>query len=211
MKHHCKYVGPIVAAIAAVTAFLFGSATAAHAEVIQPNQSLAVKVPFDTDEAERLLEPGPSTFKGRLETTFKKGLATKTQHFYGARQQITLLPMTSYLQAWDKKFGKDPLTGVTFIDNYVVPYSARTISDKDGNFEFPGLKPGKYLMLAEIPYKVDGYMRQDTGKIQYDINWAASTITESPIYDTKKAKLDLIHYIYKIIEVKDDGITLFKE
>jgi hypothetical protein len=195
-----------IIAIAFIAAF-----TSAQAEIIQPNQSLSVKVPFDTKEAEHLLEPGSSTFKGRLETTFKKGLATKTQHFYGARQQITLLPMTSYLAAWNQRFGKDPEIGVVFIDNYILPFSARTISDENGNFEFTGLKPGKYLMMAQIPYKVDGYVRTETGQTQYNINWAASTITASPVYDTSKAKLDLVHSIYKIVEVFEGAPTVFKE
>lgn len=185
--------------------------TYAYAEILKADSTSAVKAPFDTEEAERLLEPGSGSLKGRLETSFKKGLITQTQHFYGAHQQVTLLPMSSYLKAWNEKLGKDPTTGVTFIDGRILPFSARTITDEKGNFEFTELRPGEYLMLAKIPYEVDGYRRLDTGKVQYNIDWAASTVTTSPIYNTKESKLDLVHSIYKIINIKESTPTIYKE
>ncbi|UXA54404.1 carboxypeptidase-like regulatory domain-containing protein [Xanthomonas prunicola] len=187
------------------------SANRATAVVIEPKPNAPLQARFDTEEAERLLEPGSGSLRGKLEISIKKGMLKKNEKFVAQYQLVTLLPMSSYMRAWEKKYSKDPSLGMIFIDGRVLPFSARAITSADGSYEFRGLKPGRYLMIAKIPYKLDVVIRNETGQTRHDIDWFNNTITSSPIYKSSKARVEQEHNIFTIIEIKDAAETVFPQ
>ncbi|MEA9886612.1 hypothetical protein VDG05_20205 [Xanthomonas campestris pv. raphani] len=199
-----------VSILSLVTALGF-SASSATAVVIEPKPNAALQARFDTEEAERLLEPGSGSLRGKLEMTINKGMLRKKEKFVAQYQLVTLLPMSSYMRAWEKKYSKSPWLGMMLIDDRVLPFSARTLTSVDGNYEFRGLKPGRYLMISKIPYKMDVIIRNETGQTRHDIDWFNNTITSSPIYKSSKARVEEVHDVFTIIEIKDAAETRFPQ
>ncbi|NIJ92633.1 hypothetical protein FHT12_001291 [Xanthomonas campestris] len=193
-----------------VTALAF-STSPATAVVLEPAPNASLQARFDTEEAERLLEPGSGSLRGKLEMSINKGMLRKKEKFVARYQLVTLLPMSSYMRAWEKKYSKDPWLGMMLIDGRVLPFSARAITSADGSYEFRGLKPGRYLMIAQIPYKMDVIIRNETGQTRHDIDWFNNTITSSPIYKSSKARVEEVHDIFTIIEIKDAAETKFPQ
>ncbi|WP_440977160.1 hypothetical protein [Pseudoxanthomonas winnipegensis] len=191
------------------TALGFMASAPLGAEIIRPVAADSLQASFDTEEAERLLEPGSGSLRGNLQLAVDKGLLKKKETFVARDQLVVLLPMTSYMRAWEAKYGKNPVIGAMFINPRVVAYSARVLTDTQGNFEFRGLKPGRYLLVSEIPYKQDVTVRTDTGQTRHDIDWFNSTITSSPIYRENRVRVDQSHDIYAIVEINEGAETRF--
>lgn len=203
----CLHRSPWALCLAAVLGGL--AAAPLGAEVIRPASTDALQASFDTEEAERLLEPGSGSLRGSLQLSVDKGLLRKKEAFVARNQLVVLLPMTSYMRAWEKKYGSNPVVGAMFINPRVVDYSARVLTDTQGNFEFRGLKPGRYLLVSEIPYKQDVTVRTDTGQTRHDIDWFNSTITSSPIYRENRVRVDQSHDVYTIVEINEGAETRF--
>ena len=157
---------------------------------------------FDPQQAEELLSPGEGSLSGILKLGYKPGLLRKKQIIYADREIVYLFPMTSYTQAWLEKWKDDMTLGMVFLAPEATMYTARTFTDRQGKFQFRGLKPGKYFFHAAVPYAVDGVRREDTGNRKYSINYMAGTATSSPIYKETDVKLDLEQKINVVVEVK---------
>lgn len=170
------------------------------------------KVPFDAREAEALLEPGESTLVGRLYaiTSARKALIPIfQQRKYGSDMMVYLLPMTAHVKSVtdgvpSKQLFYAVLSG---LDGQSEGWSARVLTDSEGRFRFRALKPGKYLLLASIPYKADAFTREYQGEMTtttFVNNIPIGFSSESIYLDGPTHKIDLDHTIVRIVTIEAD-------
>jgi hypothetical protein len=144
-----------------------------HAQSPRPEPEYVFPAtPFDAEATRLALEPGPATLRGVASTksnTIGKGegfLRSLTKS-YPARKgaTIALFPRTAYFDEWHalrKKHAKGPKLAVMS----PLAYSHRIVAkvtDDQGNFEFRGLKPGRYYLEASIVFTQELSEKVQTG------------------------------------------------
>lgn len=126
--------------------------------------------PFHPAEAEALLAPGEASLTGRIYTV-PSGRKALIEFFqkrkYGNNLMVYLLPATAHLKSVTQGVSDDQLfyAVLSKLDPQAEVWSARVMTDEEGNFRFRALKPGQYLLLATIPYKTEAYNREYQGEV----------------------------------------------
>lgn len=161
-----------------ITFFLACLFLAATAQYIQPNnfkspiEEVFPKQVFDPVAAKNALAPGTATMTGLLFT--KKGIVGESF------KKIYLFPATPYFKEWYelKKRGvqvKKGMIRVATMDSVAAGYSYWCQTNIEGEFSFPNLKPGKYILYVTVDkvatrsfdrYKGSGY-NSDGGQTDY--------------------------------------------
>lgn len=188
----------------------------------------------DVAQVQELIAYGPHTLKGRpgatrysLPQTDAKGKKikpkSKTERVYSENEAVYLFPWSEKVAAAMSSGGGVPLLRANLLTQggAALQYSARTFTRADGSFRLRGLKPGRYVLMTEVPYKAAVTIRQDTGRTRTETSTqgfpvfqggaqigfvpTSSTSITSPIYRYDKAISDLKHYILKIVEVRGDA------
>lgn len=195
---------------------------------------LAAATVDDGAQARDLIAYGPHTLTGRagatrysLPKTDAKGKKVKpkakTERVHAENEAVYLLPWTDKVAAAVAKGnGSIPLTRAFLLTEAGAAgtYNARTFTRADGTFRLRGLKPGRYVLVTEVPYQAAVTIRQDTGKTRTETTTSgfgvfqggqqigfvptSSTSITSPIYRYDNAISDLKHYIIKVVEVRGD-------
>lgn len=185
--------------------------TRSHEDVRQNRQYLheqwvRLGSAFDAEEAAALLEPGRGSLKGVLGFT-EKGLRRRTT--VADREWVQLFPMTRYMQemvrVFDMENGGDPS-----VHRVPMKYSARVLTDRNGNFEFHGLKPGRYLLIGRVPYSFTVSHKVDSGQRQFSYSPMFGTGTISPVYTTVESRHADVLWITRVVEVKEGAPTRFE-
>jgi hypothetical protein len=170
----------------------------------------AGKVPFDAAEAEALLAPGQASLIGRVYaiTTARKPLIEFFQkRKYGNNLMVYLVPLTRHVQSVTEGVSAKQLFYVVMskLDPTAEVWSARVMTDEEGNFRFRALKPGKYLLLVTIPYRTEAYNHEYQGEMTtttYVNNIPIGFSTESIYKDGPVHEIDLEHYIVRVVTVE---------
>ena len=170
------------------------------------------KVPFDAREAEALLAPGESTLTGRLYaiTSGRKALIPIfEQRKYGSDMMVYLLPMTRHVKSVTEGVSDTKLfyEVLTRLEGQAEGWSARVLTDSEGRFRFRALKPGKYLLMASIPYKKEVFNREYQGEMTtttFVNNIPIGFSSESIYLDGPTHKIDLDHTILRVVTVEAD-------
>jgi hypothetical protein len=106
-------------------------------------------IPFDPDEMEQALKPGPYTITGQA---FAKTQSGEVK--YAAGNTIILLPLTAYIkQALALQESEDAFTKVQ-IDKRLLDKRKEATADGEGRFKFSGLAQGEYYMETKILWLV---------------------------------------------------------
>lgn len=153
---------------------------------------------------------------GKRRGLFSRG--PKTERVYTHNQTVVLWPYTRLVEAIVVKYNGDPFL-VTSSLGELGQYTARSLTDANGEFRFRGLKPGRYLLSIRVPYEAAVTVREDTGRTRTETTFetdgyniiGADSVT-SKVYDYRQATSGLEHHVFKIVEVKaDSAVTAIGE
>lgn len=163
---------------------------------------------FDAQQAAELLEPGNGSLQGVMGFSERFGLRRRT--VVADREWVELFPMTPYMQQLIEGFGLDKLeNGRPQIHVEAAKFSGRVLTDRQGNFQFHGLKPGKYFLVSQVPYKYRTVTEVDTGSRSFSYSAMTGSGTISPIYDEIYGIASDTRWVAQIVEVKDGQATEF--
>lgn len=179
-------------------------ADSVRAEAAKQNQIDAL---FDAREAELALELGSGGIKGVMGFWDRQGLLKKT--LTADREWVMLFPMTRYMQAWHAVHGNELAPANMLAE--AMRYRAQVVTDRHGNFEFRGLRPGMYLLLGQVPFSYDTYQTVDTGQRQISYSGWAGTGMISPVHKAIRAGVaHTMMPVVELVEVKEGEVTDFK-
>lgn len=158
--------------------------------------------PFDEAATEKLIEPGTGVVKGYA---YMKVKGKET--FPDKGRTVLLFPVTPYLLEFlelKKKYpegGKKEASMVNAAFTYRI--QAKFIDDR-GNFIFTGVKPGKYVLLAYLPYEKKKGVSLQTGEYR-GINLNTGAFESAPIYTRYRQYFKYEKEMTSFIEVKSEG------
>lgn len=220
----CDKAWPTVAAATVCVSLLFPTGPAF------PQQAREA----DAQQASELIAYGPHTLTGRAGATRytlpvtdakgrKKKPKSRTERVYAPNEVVYLIPWTDKVAAAVAKGNGSTLLTRTYLmteGGEAARLNARTFTRENGTFRIRGLKPGKYVLVTEVPYKAAVTIKNDTGKTRTETSTqgfpvfqggqqigfvpTSSTSVTSPIYRYDEAVSDLKHYIVKVVEVRGD-------
>lgn len=145
-------------------------------------------LPFDEAATAHALEPGAASVRGVASTksnTIGQGesiLRSLAKSYLAPRgTTVTLFPATPYFEEW-YALRKKHRDGKKLAVMSNLAYSYRIVTkvvDNQGNFEFRGLKPGKYYLEASIVFTQQLSQRVQTGT---EISASDGNLFVNPIY-----------------------------
>lgn len=124
------------------------------------------KTPFDTARARVALARGTGTIKGVAFTRPKNGYGMKVgKAIYAAKTKILLMPVTPYLLEYLDLKKKENHKKLKYV--YISPdawrFRLEAITNSDGEFTFPEMKPGKYYLESVVNWSTTGSYDRYTG------------------------------------------------
>ena len=209
-------------------------AVAATSQIWSAPLSAQPRAPGDAEQAAELMAYGPHTLTGRAGATRytlpqadakgrKRKPKTRTERVHAPNEVVYLLAWTDLVAAAVAKGnGSFALTRTNLLTEggEAIRINARTLTREDGTFRIRGLKPGRYVILTEVPYKAAVIVRTDTGRTRTETSTqgfpvfqggqqigfvpTSSTSVTSPIYRYDRALSDLKHFILKVVDVRAD-------
>lgn len=183
----------------------------AHAQYVQPERDdtirLMAKVPFDTMQAKKALSLGKSTIKGVAFTRPESqslGFGIKAgKKIYANKIKVVLFPVTPYLLEFLDLKKKENLKKLKFayLSNEAYRFRLEAITNSDGEFTFPEMKPGKYYLEGVLKWSQDGYYNRYNGSA-YN-GYGTTNYYSREYYNVGHADL-----LTKIVEITEEGQIL---
>lgn len=135
--------------------FILLGIISANAQYKQQERKIPLKMPkqvFDEAAAKDALEPGSATLTGVVRLTLDN-----KRIVVGRNTTVDLYPMTPYFEEWYKlkkkeNVRKNKLVGM---DSLAAKYRVYCETNNDGDFTFPNLKPGKYILYTTVYWRTD--------------------------------------------------------
>lgn len=166
-------------------------------------EAIYPQVPFDSLQAKQKLAKGTSTIKGIAFTKAKSKWGLKVgQRIYANQIKVTLFPVTPYLESWYAlRKEKENLRKrrYVYLSKDAYRYRLEAITNSDGEFTFPDMKPGKYFLQGFLGYTHNGTYNEYTGS-GYN-NYGGQT----DYYQQKSYSVDHEDRIEAFVEVNQDG------
>ncbi|MBB3228352.1 hypothetical protein FHW69_002987 [Luteibacter sp. Sphag1AF] len=148
---------------------------------------------FSETDAERALEKGKSTIKGRACT----GTVSMTQ--INKKGPIYLYPTSPHFEAWAKMFKErkegDPIPSLS-PDAERLRIETRT--DKDGYFKFDELKPGTYYLLMN-----HSFVKAFTASVPFA--YSTDGVSSVTHYQSHRGLDEYLYTAIKKVDLKNDG------
>jgi hypothetical protein len=161
------------------------------------------KVAFDSLLAKKMLAKGTATIKGVAFTKAKNNVGIKSGRRIFANQiKVVLLPVTPYFNEWfELRKEKESLRKrrYVYLSNAAYRYRLEAITNSNGEFTFPEMKPGKYFLQGFLGYTKYGYYNEYTGT-GYN-----SYGGQTNYYQQKQYSVDHEDRIEEFVEVKENG------
>lgn len=161
------------------------------------------EVVFDSLQAKSMLAKGTGTIKGVAFTKAKNNMGFRAGARILANQiKVILLPVTPYFEAWyqlrkDKENSRK--RRYVYLSTAAYRYRLEAITNSDGKFTFPEMKPGKYFLQGFLDWTSNGYYNEYTGT-GYN-----SYGGQTNYYQSKKYSVDHQDRIEEFVEVKENG------
>jgi hypothetical protein len=197
MKKIIPSVWLVIAAVTPLTAQYKEPERKDKKEVFYP------KVAFDSLLAKKMLAKGTATIKGVAFTKAKNNVGIKSGRRIFANQiKVVLLPVTPYFNEWfELRKEKESLRKrrYVYLSNAAYRYRLEAITNSNGEFTFPEMKPGKYFLLGFLGYTKYGYYNEYTGT-GYN-----SYGGQTNYYQQKQYSVDHEDRIEEFVEVKENG------
>lgn len=155
-----------------VLLFSFGLVAAQYQEPEYekyPREDIFPTVSFDSIAAKEALAKGTTKMTGVAFTRkknvfgYKPPLAPKIK---ANHIMVELFPATPYFMDWyNLKKSKENLkrNKVVFMDTYAYKYRLTCETNDRGEFTFPEMKPGKYILMGILPWSEQGYYDEYAG------------------------------------------------
>lgn len=194
--------------LAAVMVFAATAPSDSQAQYKEPEKTDKVdvyypEVAFDSLQAKNMLTKGTATIKGVAYTKAKNNMGFKAgARIYANQIKVVLLPVTPYFEAWYKlRKEKENLKKrrYVYLSDVSYRYRLEAITNSNGEFTFPDMKPGKYFLQGFLGWTHSGYYNEYTGT-GYD-----SYGGRTNYYQQKKYSVDHNDRIEEFVEVKEDG------
>ncbi|GAA0526618.1 carboxypeptidase-like regulatory domain-containing protein [Chitinophaga japonensis] len=195
-------------------AFLLLCSFNASAQYVEPERDdtirLMPKTPFDTISAKQALMKGKATIKGVAFTKPKTAFGYKApleKRIYANKIKVILFPYSPYWEEYlglKKKVNPKKLK-FAFIHPDAWKYRLEAITNSDGEFTFPNMKPGKYYIEGVLNWSSGAYYDQYTGS-GYGSYGNTTNYYERKYYNVGHADL-----LQKIVEVTaEDEVVKIK-
>ena len=159
---------------------------------------------FDEAEARNALAKGTTTLKGKAFTKRKDPLGFKNpfaDKIYANQITVELFPYTAYYAEWyDLKRKKEKVkkNKIVYMDSKAYENRLTCVTNKVGDFTFPEMKPGKYILVGTLPWNETGYNDRYNGS-QFDGN-SGRTIN---YYRREHYRITHSDFLMEIIEIKE--------
>ena len=149
--------------------------TVANAQYQQPEhqkyppQQIFPVQPFDAVAAKNALAKGSAVIQGVAFTKPKTQFGYKAplaQRIYANHIVVSLFPYTPYFEEWyNLKKEKENVkkNKIVYMDSVANQYKLTCETNSTGEFSFPNMKPGKYIILGTLPWDIQGSYNQYTG------------------------------------------------
>lgn len=134
-----------------------------------PEQNIFPKTKFDSLQAKSAIAYGETTVKGVAFTKPKTSYGYKAplaERIYANHITVELFPLTPYLQEWYNLKDKEEnlkKNKIVFMDNSAYRYRITCETNSKGEFSFPKMKPGKYVIIGTLPWTNTQSYDQYTG------------------------------------------------
>ena len=179
---------------------------------------------YDPREMARAMELGTRTLRGTMGVRDKQGVGGLVARLLKGnsvatadREWVILLPMTPHVTAWfdahnadDRRPGEREIGG---LNPDVWQYAGRVRTDSQGNFQFDGLMPGRYLVLAHFPVEYTAHRTYTTGEysVQYSYSpmFGSGSAAIKPVTRTERYQKNIYVWISEIVDVKPGAPTIF--
>lgn len=181
-----------------------------QAQYVEPEEkdkitTLYPEASFDSTVAKTALALGKGSITGvaytkpRTKLGYKAPLADKIK---ANKVTIQLFPVTPYLEAWlalRKKKENLKKKVYVYMSNEAYRFRLEAITNSEGKFTFPDMKPGKYFLTAIMDYSTGTTYDSYRGS-GYD-NYGGRT----DYYEKKQYFTSHSERIEEFVEVKEDG------
>jgi hypothetical protein len=164
------------------------------------------KVAFDTLAARKSLARGKATIKGVAFTRPNNnvGFNIRTgKKLFANKAKVILFPVTPYLEEFlDLKKKENPRKlKFAYLSQEAWYFRLEAITNSDGEFTFPEMKPGKYYLEVLLNWTSSGYYDKYTGSA-YN-GYGTTNYYSKEYYQNGHADL-----LKEFIEIKEDGEIL---
>lgn len=159
---------------------------------------------FDSLQAKSMLALGKGTIVGEAFTRQKNGYGMKILGKVKANKiKVILFPVTPYFEEyyklWSDKSKNNPKKNrYVYMDRNAMRYRIEAITNSDGEFTFPNMKPGKYYLYGSMDYSLNYSYNKYTGS-GYD-NYG-----RIDYYSPSSYSKDYNEFLETFVEVKADG------
>jgi len=171
---------------------------------------------FDQRELETMMELGSGSLRGVMGYSVKPGrslarLLSRAATAVADREWVFLLPMTAHVEAWYDANGQT-ISGQRLqgLHPDVWKYAGRVRTDTEGNFEFSGLRPGRYLVFAEFPVTLETEQAVDTGRRSISYSPAFGTGSIDPVYRTVYGTRQSLVMLGQVVEIREGATTTYR-
>ncbi|CAH8286633.1 antitoxin component YwqK of YwqJK toxin-antitoxin module [Mariniflexile fucanivorans] len=160
---------------------------------------------FDSNQAENALQKGASTIKGMA---YAIDVVAGQRVLAREGTLILLFPYTNYLHEWLNLTNKNK-NNIHSV--YLLPevFNVRreTTTDRNGNYSFSNLKPGKYYIETIVDYNATALETTQTGTYSfYNMdrygNMSGGSIPTYGIYSYQYATAKRL---FKVVEIENSG------
>ncbi|MBO9674849.1 MAG: hypothetical protein J7577_15485 [Sphingobacteriaceae bacterium] len=159
---------------------------------------------FDSLQTKSMLSLGKGKIVGEAFTRQRNGYGMKVLGKVKANKiKVILFPVTPYFEEyyklWSDKSKNNPKKNrYVYMDKDAYRYRLEAVTNSDGEFTFPDMKPGKYYLYGSMDYtlnyqynKYAGSGYDNYGKIDY--------------YTPSSYNKDFNEFLETFVEVKNDG------
>lgn len=159
------------------------------------------KASFDTLAARAALAEGTGTIKGVAFTRPGKAIYGKAgKRIYANKIKILLFPVTPYLLEYLDLKKKENAKKLKFA--YISPqawyYRLEAVTNSDGEFTFPKMKPGKYYLEGVLNWYASGTYNKYTGSGYSDYG-------TTNYYTPQYYRVDHADLLTRFVDVNADG------
>lgn len=188
-------------------AFSFVMWLAAQAQYKEPERKDKVDIyrpemAFDSLLARKMLARGTATIKGKAFTKPKNSMGFKAgRRIYANQIKVTLFPVTPYFEAWYQlRKDKESLRRrrYVYLSDAAYKFRLEAVTNSNGEFTFPDMKPGKYFLQGFLGYVSNGSYNEYTGS-------GYNGYGRVDYYQQKRYSVDHKDRIEEFVEVKENG------
>ncbi|WP_025142154.1 carboxypeptidase regulatory-like domain-containing protein [Pedobacter jeongneungensis] len=171
-------------------------------------QAIYPQVAFDSLQAKKMLAKGTAVIKGVAFTRQKHPLGYSvplSPRILANNMTVVLLPVTSYFEDWYRLRKEKESTRkrrFVYLSKDAYRYRLEAITNSDGEFTFPDMKPGRYFLQGMLDYTLKGSYNAYTGT-GYN-NYGGQT----DYYQKKEYSKNIQDRIEEFVEIKENGEIL---